>query len=480
MKTNSQRKEMKILIKETLYNSLCQSIIKIAETPSNILKSFLFVCVLTLVGVCSFLVIQLILGYLSYEVTTATRTLYETPALFPKITICNVNPFTTEFAMEFLKQINQKLYPQFDIFNQTQMKNLNFTTKYDLIQNIKVSSVYAMNSLSDMEKKSLSHSLDDLMPTCSFNSLKCSAKSFTWSFDSKYGTCWIFNKEAPRGFNSFPGEFYGLTFNFYVDFYESLKTINSFNGGMGAVIRIGNSSYLTSYIPGDGIKVSTGHATSISLKRSFKFILPKPYSNCLIDNQTNSGFQSSLFELIQNSAYKYTQPLCFMQCFQRIILLKCNCTIPSFLSLFTNTTQCSTINECMRFQYDSLAKSYFFEENCFKECPLECYSNEFDVSLSSYDLVSDYFWDYLNSNLKLIASSKTQFLEAKQNFVSLNIFYKSLTYEMSTESPQTNWIWVFASVGGYLSLFLGLSIFSFVELVQLIIEMFILKLYKEI
>ena len=60
-------------------------------------------------------------------------------------------------------------------------------------------------------------------------------------------------------YNSFSGEFYGLSFVLYVNFHESLKTINSYNGGLGAVIRIDNSSYLTSYIGSDGIKISKEH-----------------------------------------------------------------------------------------------------------------------------------------------------------------------------------------------------------------------------
>jgi hypothetical protein len=77
---------------------------------------------------------------------------------------------------------------------------------------------------------------------------------------------------------------------FYVNFYENLTQFNSFSiffggfGASGALIRIDNSSYLTSYLPKDGIKISPGSYTSISLSRSFKTNLPRPYSNCLIDN----------------------------------------------------------------------------------------------------------------------------------------------------------------------------------------------------
>jgi len=69
------------------------------------------------------------LSYLSFGVSTTSRTLYEAPALFPKITICNLNPFTTEYAMEYLRQINKEVNSTFDIFNDEQMSKLTYDDK---------------------------------------------------------------------------------------------------------------------------------------------------------------------------------------------------------------------------------------------------------------------------------------------------------------------------------------------------------------
>ena len=120
--------KMKSLIKETLYNSMAQAIIKILETPNFLLKVFLLACVILSTSLCSWLIVKLILDYLSYDVTTKLRALNDTPVLFPKITICNLNPFTSEFALGFLKQINRDSYPYFDIFDETQMNQLDFAS----------------------------------------------------------------------------------------------------------------------------------------------------------------------------------------------------------------------------------------------------------------------------------------------------------------------------------------------------------------
>jgi hypothetical protein len=64
----AHKKNVKIknLIKETLYNSFAQAIIKIIETPYYILKIFLFIFVIASSGICSFLIIELILNYYMY------------------------------------------------------------------------------------------------------------------------------------------------------------------------------------------------------------------------------------------------------------------------------------------------------------------------------------------------------------------------------------------------------------------------------
>jgi hypothetical protein len=471
--TKNKDNRVGILIKETLYNSAAQAIVKIYESPFFTIKIFLLASVLVSSSLCSYLILELIVSYLSYSVVTVSRTLYETPALFPKVTICNVNPFTTQYAVEFIRKINKDLNPNISIFNEEVMSRLNFSIKYGLIEKVKLQSIIKMNNLNETEKRKLTHPLEDLMQNCSFKNIQCEASDFTWYFDSFYGNCWIFNT-AGQNFSSFPGESNGLKMVVYVSFHKNLSTLNSFNsGGLGALIRIDNSSYLTSYLPEDGIKIQPGYKTSVALSRSFKSNLPRPYSDCLIDNKTNSGFRSELFDLVQNSSYRYTQPTCFLQCFQNFILLKCNCSYSSLISLFPNNThQCLTSLEidCMKslMHKDHLLRNGFFQENCSNLCPLECYKDEFDESLSSFELVSDFYLDVLKMKDLAYYNEK---MSPQKNFVNFNIFYKSLSYEVSYELPQTNFIWLIANIGGYLSLFLGVSLFSFVELIQLVIEL---------
>jgi hypothetical protein len=130
MRKSNKNHELKCVVKDTLYNPLSQAIIKLVETPYFTLKAFIFTCILISIGLCAYLIIELVRSYLTFGVSTTTRTVYETSVVFPKVTICNVNPFTTRHALEFLKQINREFYPLVDVFNATHVFSAVYATSY--------------------------------------------------------------------------------------------------------------------------------------------------------------------------------------------------------------------------------------------------------------------------------------------------------------------------------------------------------------
>ena len=289
---NKKNEEIKNLLKEVLYNSLAQAIIKIILTPHFFLKIILLLFVLGTSGYTSYLVIQSIVNYFNYEVTTSSRTIYEMPTLFPKVTFCNVNAFTTEYA-------------------------------YNLVQQ----GITDFSSLSFNEKKKLGHDLNDTLIKCKFNHYECDSSYFIWSFDEFFGNCFTFNSRANTNVTNFDlksstlsGQDYGFQLILYVNVYEKLLCrINNF----GVVIRIGNSSYETFYSYGEGILVSAGFLTYLAVNREFKSALPKPYSNCDINSNSPNFIQDlDLYNLIIQSGYEYTQQLCFYQCYQNHVINK--------------------------------------------------------------------------------------------------------------------------------------------------------------
>ena len=58
-------------------------------------------------GFAAYTTITLIMSYLEYDTSTLVSSIFEAPSTFPKITICNLNQFTTQFAYEFIQKMDK-------------------------------------------------------------------------------------------------------------------------------------------------------------------------------------------------------------------------------------------------------------------------------------------------------------------------------------------------------------------------------------
>ena len=57
----------------------------------------------------------------------------------------------------------------------------------------------------------------------------------------------------------------------------------------------------------------------------------------------------------------------------------------------------------------------------------------------------------------------------------MSIFYESLSYILSEETPRMDMVSLLASIGGNLGLFLGVSVFSLYEMVEVALEIFFIQ-----
>jgi hypothetical protein len=378
--------------------------------------------------------------------------------------------------------------PEISLFDSDQLKNLTINeigTVWQKIDMAATASIFNSN-FDDKSKRLLAHNFTDILSACQFNYEKCDASDFEWSFDPYYGNCYSFN----TGFNSsghrvklkessVSGWLFGLQLELYVNHNENLSL---FNDAKGLLVRINNSSYLVDQSL-DGIRISPGLRTNLAISREFNFIMPQPYSNCLVDSQFRN-YDSDLFRLILNSPYQYSQKFCLEQCFQREVLSQCNCTASVFVSLYKDAHQCGNTYEILC-GFNTFSKIYlannFIKDQCLPSCPLECNNSNFKISSSSNVINGNKYVNHIMHNPNLLQDFTSKSVDAntaKESVSYLNIYYESLSYKLSYESPKMTMFTLLASIGGNLSLFLGISVFSLCELIQLFIECYFMKRVK--
>ncbi|XP_035233772.1 amiloride-sensitive sodium channel subunit gamma-like [Stegodyphus dumicola] len=104
----------------------------------------------------------------------------------------------------------------------------------------------------------------------------------------------------------------------------------------------------------------------------------------------------------------------------------------------------------------------------------------FNVYISASKLNKDFFRIVKKiKTLKLVNGTphvaEPQF---KMDMMGLLVFYKTLTITNMTETSIYSWEFLVANIGGNLGLFLGLSLITFVEIIEFIVDVLAKYLYS--
>jgi hypothetical protein len=149
------------------------------------------------------------------------------------------------------------------------------------------------------ERKKLVHSFEYVLFKCKFNGQNCTANDFVWKWDPLYGNCYSFNS----GYNmsgakvnykesTLTGTVFGLQLNVYVGYNEKLIPFNNgyfswvpFSNAYGLYMLIENNTYLGNNKQ-NVIALNGGSVNFMPIQKRFSSRLPKPYSDCEIDNKS--------------------------------------------------------------------------------------------------------------------------------------------------------------------------------------------------
>ncbi len=115
------------------------------------------------------LIINSIKEYFKYSITTKSR-IYDTQKLiFPKVTVCNLDPFTSNASVEFLAQMARN-YSLLPLSNMSHFSNnldmVNYLIAHQKLFDFRVKALFIANSSEPLLKKSLGYELKKFVQTC--------------------------------------------------------------------------------------------------------------------------------------------------------------------------------------------------------------------------------------------------------------------------------------------------------------------------
>ncbi|XP_045161050.2 amiloride-sensitive sodium channel subunit beta-like [Mercenaria mercenaria] len=321
--------------------------------------------------------------------------------------------------------------------------------------------------LSKTERAASGHDINDMLLECMFNGRTCNARNFTLHQTSSYGNCYTLDSE--RMYVQRPGPDGGLYLLLYLQVNEFIKGITN---GFGAKLVIHEPG--TAPLPDDGgVFVAANTETDIALKRTAITRLGWPYGKC----ETGAAFKEKFG--VNYSVKACPVLVCHETCKAIHIYETCGCwhymheLVSEKLNKPFNICKTTSDRKCQRRAMQSI---YSKEIKC--ECNNPCRDAQYTVSVSGRQWPSQSYAGLLKEGVcktipeecSLMASFSNR-QELGKNFLLLNIYYETLNFESIVEEPLIDPFTFLSSIGGALGLWIGLSMLSVCEILQLAAEM---------
>ncbi|XP_037071027.1 uncharacterized protein LOC119092156 [Pollicipes pollicipes] len=345
-----------------------------------------------------------------------------------------------------------------------------------------------MNLTEDI-RKSVGQPFEEFIRSCSYNGRDCLNKDFFRQISTaSYGNCYVFNgnisgtadRAAGHRNTTLTGANYGLKLVLYLDASDYMRSTVSQTVGARVTI---HSSDVFPLVDEAGMDIAPASVNSISLKETRIIRQEHPYqSNCyrrwsqvevepvMFDEETGAS---------SPTGERFTLPGCHRICLQLQIVRACGCHHTLYPLTFTAKGRRQAIGEACDLSYNSL------DNNC-----TEAVVNSMSTDASSTDCgcsascderdhqpqLSVASWpqgNFLTSILERIAFASTSdslseeaMLQWALQFSKLNVYYRDISSDVIEESPIYTYTTLIGSLGGALSLYLGIALILLVEILE--------------
>ena len=416
-------------LKRIKHKTSCLLEVSTAHGLPNIVRSknvtiLIMWSIVTFASTCAgfYFVIDNIIDFLKYNTVTILQAVNEEQSQFPTISICGYPPLNMSIDKLFLK------------------------VRFDRI-----------------DETNLSRILEE------FN-------------DNVFGKCFrynsgrnIYNETYDILNATYSGKPNNLKINFYLDIPDGYDFPE-------LLIHIHNHSSPPYDMENGGYWLKSGSWSYYEIEREFYSVLGEPYNNCLKDVSSFS-LNKTLIDFILKSERIYSQDYCYYLCSSLFAFKESNCNCSSNLTYFdkdclrsyTDVYESST-KKCVS-EYLRKFREKYQHEKCSKYCPLECDSMNYLIN-NYFELLPDSGNISLNSKSDYGLHNFSNYEEVNKHFIVLYIYYNKLSYKFISQNPKTEMFNFISNIGGLLGVFLGISFLSFIEIFEIIYEIFLILFFN--
>ena len=224
------------------------------------------------------------------------------------------------------------------------------------------------------------------------------------------------------------------------------------------------------------IKMKEGTLTDVGLHKTIYKKAFTPVSEC--KDLEKFEFDKEFYNEIINSNYSYSQSQCYDVCLQDKIIHVCDCYDLQYLAPCDKPKTKPCLNQtqvrCANLVYGDFTDDGDIKQECDPRCPLECESVELQTYVSSSSFPSV---EYSNI-IKHFNSVESHFgpnetldqVKLSLNTLALNIYFNDLEFTHVEENEINDIVDLIANIGGTVGVLVGMSVLSFAEILEFLIE----------
>ncbi|CAG0887660.1 unnamed protein product [Darwinula stevensoni] len=341
--------------------------------------------------------------------------------------------------------------------------------------------------LDDETRQNLTQPWNEFIKSCSFQGRDCHfEKYFLYSFDPNYGACYTFNSLLNEEDDYFPGNrqtglsglLSGLSMDLFLNQTEYMPSVIAQNAGARLVLHSPDVLPAPNQM---GMDMRPNTRNNIAISTMMVDRLPSPYPSACFDDWSQTPFNATVAS--HQPAYSLT--ICERYCVIQKVEELCYCRDPRFSDSFSyngtvfdgpwcDVTVGSDDDICI-----NVVRILIANQTISCPCNLACHEVDFEASATSSTWPADsylnqiaYLYLHEGENSTDVTISKAERQQIKDEFIKLDIYFKSLNMHTVGESAKYDVPNLIASLGGAMGLYLGIALVMAFEILELIILLF--------
>ncbi|XP_022111144.1 amiloride-sensitive sodium channel subunit alpha-like [Acanthaster planci] len=466
------------LVLSLLENTGAHGIPNIKRAPNNVRKVFWTILFFFGLGMFIWQTSWLLERYYAFGVDVKMEISSDRMVEFPAVTICNLNPIKSDFWEE-LDERGIPIPPSLTRPN-TGYGPDDSEEEFDDAFEMLGDAIELVTAFKYKDRRTAGHLLRDMLVRCVFQGRPCHARDFTYFFHYLYGNCYIFNAgpepnaTTPRLFVTKAGPLYGLTLELYIEQDQYIEDIQPAAGARVVV----HARHNMPFPDDEGVSVSPGQETFIGFKRTNFTRLPHPYSNCTVVENANA----TIFNLPLPHV-RYSQRACENNCYYQNLTRVCGCADVRFryddnVPLCLNSTQ----EQCL----EGVERMYLAGMlDCM--CSPPCRELQYDIVTGQARWPNEKFKLFLDDNIGNFSDDLYQDIDSggdpdflEKNLLKVNVYYDKLEYTTIYQDVAYDHIALLSDMGGNVGLWIGVSVLTVFEFIELLYDLGKLIFYRVI